>query len=323
MMDKKLTVCFVYLLLLQALHAQVLQYDYNRRLAYEAGPTDTLVVLYRSEGGAPFISSQFSKGFGRDHYSSTQWRYTFAGNEYDLDGELFNGQYMGSSSFKEAEPQDPAYFQLDTSATWEVGTYNDCQRYTHQNDNGSEIRLFAYNREDGLDYSGPCNAALRHNGIPPVALAAGWVLVLVDFALDGESQYTLLGLLLPEEGSIAQTIVINQREIDLNLGDSSEERVRFMNTTPYPAYAEVIGWHHNLDAATTERVEMFLARMARYFNLFGRYDIADFQAYYLRDAERLRQHYLLNELLSASQADVFYKEVIAHASENSAKNLIR
>lgn len=323
-MIKNYLISSLFLLLYSTAFGQVVQFDYNKRLTYASTiNTDTIAVFYRSDGGAPLITSQYTKGFGKDYHSSIQWLYNYKGKTYALDGEVLNQRYIASNGFKEKDPDGPPnYFELAENL-WSVGDYTDCRLYVHRNEDNSQMRLFAYNRQDAYDYTNICNALLHTYGIPPVQLEKGWVIVTGDLYLNEEKNYPLLGTLLPDDASFRQSIIINQREIDLDLGGTTEQRVDFMNTMPYPSYTEFIGWHHQLDEVTTEYAETFFGRMGRYFNLFGRYDIKGFQAYYLGEADFLRKHYTEHRQLTVDQAELLYKEIMAHQTENLAENLVR
>ncbi len=303
----------------------VVKHHFTERLAYYIYTNgDTSVVLYSKDGNAPVMSSQYKEGLGKDYLSFLSMDYKDKGVTYEVDGRMMNGSYLSFSGYKEKDtsldkPDD--YYEL-SDILWEVGEYRDCKMYYHKEENNTQMRIFAFNREDGVDYNEACKTVLKMSGVPSVPLELGWVVVTADFFIDEDTQYELVGQLVKDSVGFEKTITINTRDLELMFSDSVEERIAFSNAIPHPNYCEVIGWSQTLDEKTSDYVVEFLGDMCIYFNLYGRYDLTEFQAYFLREALYRKNHYVKHQMLTRKQADLFYKELLEHQSSNLKENLI-
>ncbi|MFD2554603.1 hypothetical protein [Sphingobacterium tabacisoli] len=303
----------------------VVKYRYKERLAYHIYTNgDTSIVLYSTDGSTPVMSSQYKEGFGKDYLSFLSMDYKHEGLIYEVDGRMMNGGYLSFNGYKEKDSSldKPAdYYQL-SDVLWEVGEYKDCKMYYHEEENNTKMRVFAFNREDDVDYNEACKAVLKMSGVPSVQLEPGWVVITADFFIDEDRQYELVGQLVKDSVDFEETVTINTRDLELLLGGTTEERIEFSNTLPHLNYCEVIGWSQSLDEKTSDYVVEFLGDMCIYFNLYGRYDLEEFQAYFLRAAMYRKDHYVKHQMLSRKQADLFYKELLEHQSSNLKENLL-
>lgn len=303
----------------------IVKYNYTERLAYHIYTNgDTSIVLYNSDSRVPVMTSQYKEGLGKDYLSFLTMEYSYANTIYEVDGRVMNGSYLSFSSYKEKDTSlnnKPDYYQI-SNTLWEVGEYKDCKMYYHEQENDTRIRVFAYNRRDGVDYNAPCMALLKAHGLPSLTLEVGWVIVTADFFRDEDTQYELIGHLVKDSLDFEKTITINIKELKLLFDGSEEESREFIGMTPHPNYCEVIGWSQDLDEKTSDYVVEFLGDMCTYFNLYGRHDLSEFQAYFLKEALYRKEHYVKYQMLTKKQADLFYKEILEHESANLKENLI-
>ncbi|WDF70554.1 hypothetical protein PQ465_09300 [Sphingobacterium oryzagri] len=304
--------------------AQLREYRYDQRLAYHrAGNLDTIVVLLRKDAAAPALFSQYRVGFAADYHASLSWKHANQGKTFLLDGQIRNGKYISNNAYKElATANEACAFSLQ-EGIWELPGYNNCRMYSYKAAEQAELRLYATDRQDNINYTDACATLLEVLGLPTVQLPLGWVVVTVESYQDDEHRDYLMGALLPSAARFEQAIVMNEREIALNLFGTEEERIAFYDSLPHPNYCEAIAWQYQLDEATTARVAEFLADMCSYFNLFGRYDLREFQAYYVRETARRKRHYLTNKLLTSAQATQFQLELEAHQYGNQKKRTIK
>ncbi|MBL1409259.1 hypothetical protein [Sphingobacterium faecale] len=305
--------------------SMVVRYHFKERLTYHIYSNgDTSIILYNPDGSAPVMTSQYREGFGKDYLSFLSMEYKHGKTMFEVEGRMMNGGYLSFNSYKEKDTSldnQPDYYKV-SETLWEVGVYNDCKMYYHEEENNTQTRVFVYNREDGVDYNPACKALLKTHGLRALPLEPGWLVVTADFFIDQDTQYELIGQLINDTTDFKQTIVINKRELELLFDSSPEEYREFIGTTPHPNYCEVIGWSQILDEKTSDYVVEFLGDMCTYFNLYGRYGLKEFQAYFLRAALYRKEHYIKHQMLSRKQADLFYKELLEHESSNLKENLI-
>ncbi|ERJ60360.1 hypothetical protein [Sphingobacterium paucimobilis] len=305
--------------------SMVVRYNFKDRLAYHIYSNgDTSIILYTQDDSAPVMTSQYKEGFGKDYLSFLSMEYKHGNTVYEVDGRMMNGDYLSFNSYKEKDTSldnQPNYYKI-SEVLWEVGVYNDCKMYYHEEENNTQIRVFVYNRKDGVDYNSACKALLRTHGLRTLILEPGWLVITADFFVDQDTQYELIGQLMSDTTDFKQTITINKRELELLFDSTPEEYREFIGTTPHPNYCEVIGWSQTLDEKTSDYVVEFLGDMCTYFNLYGRYDLKEFQAYFLRAARYRKEHYIKHQMLSKKQANLFYKELLEHESSNLKENLI-
>lgn len=304
---------------------EVVRYNFKERLAYHIYTNgDTSIILYNPDGSCPIMTSQYKEGFGKDYLSFLSMDYKYGNTIYEVDGRMMNNGCISFSSYKEKDlslDDDSDYYKI-SDILWEVGIYNNCKMYYREEENNTQVRIFAYNREDGIDYNAACNALTKAHGLHSLILEPGWVIITADLFVNEDTQYELIGQLVKDTATFENTITINKKELELLFNGSVEESREFMGTTPHPSYCEVIGWSHNLDEETSDYVIEFLGDMCTYFNLFGRYDLPEFQAYFLKEASYRKEHYIKYQMLTRKQADLFYKELLEHQSANLKENLI-
>lgn len=323
----KLYVLLIFFTVSPLAFAQVVRLNLEKKLSFQYEDDEGSSVYYFSqESKLPVVYSQIEKGWNEDYYTTVFWNYDFKGKVYQLGGDIVNGKYFSSPSYSEVSKENRNYVLSDE--LWTLTHHDDCKMMSLRIDPRYETRFYFFNLNDGVDYSKVNNFIVQNFDNPAIQnfnekLGKGWVLVYGEHYFDEESRVNFTGELIDEVDRNPQEFIYNQKEIELTLGGSEEEYKAFSLAMPYPVYCEVFGLNDGVDEATYYEINSFFMDMCDYFNLFGRYDVKEFEKYFLREIDRRDAHFRNEGILNEKQLNTFRKELLEYKNSNQESELIR
>lgn len=320
-------VLLIFLTAQPLLFGQIVRLNLDQKLTYKFEDDERSYVYYfSSEGSSPVVYSQINKSWRQDNYPTVFWNYDFKGKTYQLGGDIVNGKYFTNPSYSEASKESRNYVLSDE--LWTLEHHDDCKMMSVRVDPRYETRFYFFNLNDGVDYSKVNNFIVQNFANPAIQnfnekLGKGWVLVYGEHFLDEETRIGFMGELIDETDKTPQEFIYNQKEIEVTLGGSEEEYEAFALAMPYPVYCEVFGLNEGVDEATYEEINTFFSDMCNYFNVFGRYDVKEFEQYFLNEIDRRDAHFRNEGILSEKQLSTFRKELLEYKNSNKESELIR
>lgn len=319
-------ILFLLLMAQPLVYGQIMRFNLEQKLTYKSGGDERSNVFhFNSEGNSPVVRSLIDRSWSEDYYTTVFWNYEFNGKIYQLGGDIVNGKYFTNPSYSQTIEESRNYVLSDE--LWTLEHHADCKMMSTRIDPRYETRFYFFNLNDGVDYSKVNNFIVENFTSSSIKninekLGKGWVLVYGEHYLDEEKRIGFMGELIDETDKAPQEFIYNQKEIELILGGSEEEYKAFALATPYPVYCEVFGLNEGVDEKTYEEINTFFSDMCNYFNVFGRYDVKEFEKYFLNEIDRRDAHFRKEKLLTEKQLTTFRKELLEYKNFNSESELV-